>query len=477
MRHKSWRQGLLVVLLIGFACVDALAQQKTVVIHAGRLIDTAHKQVRDRVSIVVQGDRISAVQDGFVFPKDAEVIDLSSAAVLPGLIDCHKHLTMHLFGANHFQDLVTDTLADSAFYAAANAKTTLLNGFTSVRDVGARETVDIALKRAIGRGVAVGPRVWAAGQIIGPTGGHSDDANGVAPGVSSPEWSASLVDSPDQMRKVVREHHRNGADLIKIVPSGGVGSVGDDPKLQLMTNDEINVAIETAHSLGMKIAAHAHGKAAIDNCVRLGIDSIEHGTYADEESFRLMKEHGTYLVPTVYVAYVLFQTAKEHPEKLPPNIVAKIQTVAPTIQAMFANAYRAGVKIAFGTDSMGNFRGGGTPAKELTEMVRLGMSPMDALASATVNAAELIGYPQDVGSIQPGKYADIIAVSGNPLQNISEMEHVAFVMKGGIVYKANGNEVLPISISNSKLTDQPLNACSFRPRPETRQIPDAPAPY
>ncbi|MGB9071473.1 MAG: amidohydrolase family protein [Terriglobales bacterium] len=441
MKRGSWRNRFLLFLLVGIWCVQGFGQQKTVVIHAGRMIDTAHKQVRDRVSIVVEGGRISAVPDGFVSSKDAEIIDLSNATVLPGLIDCHKHLTMHLGTGSHFQDLVTENVADSAFYAAANAKTTLLNGFTSVRDVGARDTVDVGLKEAIERELVIGPRIWAAGQIIGPTGGHSDSANGVAQGISSPEWSASIVDSPDQARKSVREHRRSGTDLIKIVPSGGVGSFGDDPKLQLMTNDEIKAVIDTAHSLGMKVAAHAHGKAAIDNCVRLGIDSIEHGTYADQESFALMKEHGTYLVPTVYVAYSLFQTAKQHPEQLPPHIVAKIQAIEPVIQAMFTNANRAGVKIAMGTDSFGNFRGGFTPAKELTEMVRLGMMPMDALAAATVNAADLIGDSQDIGSIEPGKFADIIAISGDPLKDISELERVGFVMKGGIVYKTNGKEV------------------------------------
>jgi len=443
MKRISWRCVPIAMLFLGVWCAQGRAQQKKIVIHAGRFIDTAHKQARDRISIVIEGDRITAVEDGFLSPEGAEIVDLSAATVLPGLIDCHKHLTMHLFTGSHFQDLVTENIADSAFYATANAKATLLNGFTSVRDVGARDTVDTGLKRAADQGLVIGPRIWAAGPIIGPTGGHSDSANGVAQGISSPEWGASIVDSPDEARRSVREHRRSGTDLIKIVPSGGVGSVGDDPRLQLMTNDEIKAVIDTAHTLGMKVAAHAHGKAAIDNCVRLGIDSIEHGTYADQESFALMKEHGTYLVPTVYVAYSLFQTAKEHPEKLPPFVVQKIQVIEPIIQAMFANASKAGVKIAMGSDSMGNFRGGYTPAKELTEMVRLGMTPTNALASATVNAADLIGDSKDIGSIEPGKFADIIAVAGDPLRDITEMEHVAFVMKGGVVYKSNGREVIP----------------------------------
>lgn len=436
---SSIRDRIMVLLafgLIAWASTSA-AQSRTTVVHAGRMIDVLHKDVRTRVSILIQQDRITAVQDGFVSPEGAQIIDLSKETVLPGLIDCHKHLTMHIPGPNAYQELVTQSPVDDAFYAVVNARMALLNGFTSIRNVGARGNVDISLRKAIERGMAVGPRMWVSGAIIGPTGGHSDPSDGLAPGIIHPDWKSSIGDSPLAIRRIVREHRKYGDNLIKIVPSGGVGSIGDDPKLQLMNDDEMKSAIDTAHALGMKVAAHAHGKLAIDNSVRLGVDSIDHGTYADAESFRLMKEHGTYLVPTVYIARVLFETAREHPDRLPPNVIAKIQAIAPVIASMFTNAYHAGVKIAFGTDTMGNFRTG-TPAKELTEMVRLGMSPMDALVSATQSGADLIGGSEDIGSLQPGRFADIIAVQGDPLEDITRMEHVQFVMKGGVIYKMNG---------------------------------------
>jgi len=424
---------------LGFALLCVLAQPLFAadsLIHAGHMIDVRNRQVRDRVTIVVHANQIERVVDGYLPASgDDKVIDLQSYTVLPGLIDCHKHLTMHAMSPNLYEDLVTDTAADAAIYGVINAKTTLLDGFTSVRDVGATENADLALKRALEKELIPGPRMWISGSPLGPTGGHSDDSNGLSRGFSNPAWKDSVIDSADEARLAVRLHHKYGDDLIKIMPSGGVGSVNDNPALQLMTNEEIAATIDAARALGMKVAAHAHGKLAIDHAVLAGVDSIEHGTYADAESMALMKQHGTYLVPTVYVSRMLFEIARDHPERLPPNIVAKIQLVGPATAHMFHLALAGGVKIAFGTDTFGEFRTG-TAAKELTEMVRLGMSPMDVLVSATITASNLIGASGKIGEIAPGSYADLIAVKGNPLESIQELEHVQFVMKNGIVYRA-----------------------------------------
>jgi imidazolonepropionase-like amidohydrolase len=417
------------------AMAAAPAAARDLVIHAGRLIDGVGKAPRTQVSILIHDDRITSVEPGFLTPKGAEVIDLSTSTVLPGLIDDHVHITQGFHKGDPIHTAMTRTNFDDAIEATAYARDTLMAGFTSARDVGADTEVIVALKRAINADVIPGPRLWVAGTPLGPTGGHGDSANGLDPELSHPHWTDNLIDSPEAARRAVRTLRREGADLIKIMPSGGVMSIGDDPALQLMADDEIKAVIETAHALGMKVAAHAHGKQAIDHAIALGVDSIEHGTYADAESYKLFKAHGTYFVPTMLVGAKVYDHAKAHPEDLNPSTAQKALTVVPYMQKNLHDAYAAGVKIAFGTDTFG-MSNHGENAQEFAIMVRAGMSPMDAIVAATWNAADLIGDTKDIGSIQPGRYADIIAVDGDPLKDVTVLEKVPFVMKGGVVYKA-----------------------------------------
>ncbi len=424
--------------LLAASASQALA--KDVVIHAGHLIDGVTKTERDQVSILIHDDRITAVQPGFVSPAGAQVIDLSNQTVLPGLIDCHDHITATWHAGDPIRLAVTRTDEDDAIESTVSARNTLLAGFTSIRDVGASTPVIIALKKAVNAGVVEGPRMWVSGEPISPTGGHGDPANGLDPELEHPHWNDSIVDSPEAARKAVRRLKREGADLIKILPSGGVMSIGDDPSLQLMADDEIKAVIDTAHSLHMKVAAHAHGTQAIDHAIMLGVDSIEHGSYANAGSYALFKAHGTYLVPTMLVGAKVYERARTHPEELNPSTAEKALVIGPLLQKNLHDAYAAGVKIAFGTDTFGLSQHGEN-AQEFAIMVRAGMTPMDAIWAATHNAADLIGDPADIGSVAPGRYADIMAVDGDPLKDITTLEHARFVMKGGKVVKADGGTV------------------------------------
>jgi imidazolonepropionase-like amidohydrolase len=417
------------------------AQARDYVIHAGRLIDGVTKTERAHVSILVHDGRIASVQDGFVTaPAGAQVLEMADRTVLPGLIDCHDHITATWHKGDPIRLAVTRTNEDDAIEATVSARNTLLAGFTSIRDVGAATPVIVALKRAVNAGVVEGPRMWVSGTPLGPTGGHGDPANGLDPEFEHPHWTDSLIDSPEKARQTVRRLKREGADLIKIMPSGGVMSIGDDPSLQLMQDDEIKAVIDTAHSLNMKVAAHAHGKQAIDHTIQLGVDSIEHGSYADAGSYALFKAHGTYLVPTMLVGAKVYERAKTHPEELNPSTADKALVIGPMLQKNLHDAYRAGVKIAFGTDTFG-LSAHGENAQEFAIMVRAGMTPMDAIWAATHNAADLIGATGDIGAVAPGRYADIIAVDGDPLQDITTLERVRFVMKGGEVVKRDGQPV------------------------------------
>lgn len=409
------------------------AEAPLTVVHAGHLIDGIARTERGHVSVLIRKDRIVDVVDGFVTPPGARVIDLSSKTVLPGLIDTHVHLLIQLGNGPMALHMVRSTGYDDLLDGVRNARLTLEAGFTTVRDLGGNTPAIIALKKGVAAGRIEGPRMLVAGGPLGPTGGHSDESTGFDPVLSKPEWIDNIIDSPEQAIHTVRSRYRDGADVIKIMPSGGVASVGDDPQAQLMTDAEIAAVVNTAHTLHMKVGAHAHGTMAILHATQLGVDSIEHGTYGNDETDRLMKAHGTYLVPTLIAGEAVYDYARLHPEALDPSSAAKALAVAPLMAANLQRAYKAGVKIAFGTDA-GVFQHGRN-AHEFELMVKAGMAPMDVIFSATRDAADLLGRSNDIGSVKAGGLADLVAVEGDPLADIGTLTHVGFVMQGGKVIK------------------------------------------
>jgi imidazolonepropionase-like amidohydrolase len=429
---------LAVVALTGLSGLAAFGQGQTtspkvdIAIQAGRLIDGVAATARGQSTILIGGDRIVAVQDGLQAPAGARVIDLRTATVLPGFIDAHTHITGE-GTSNAVVRTATETPLDAAVRSTVYARRTLEAGFTTIRNVGAEGGADVALKRAIDAGLVVGPRIWTARSAISITGGHGDDSNGMRPDLwKAPTWMDGIVDSADEARKAVRYQHKNGADLIKITATGGVLSIGDSGDAQQFTDEEMHAIVEAAHLLGLKVAAHAHGKGGINAAIRAGVDSIEHGTYSDDESFKLFKERGTYLVPTIIAGKTVAEMATI-PGHFHPSVQAKAARIGPLIQAMFGRAYKAGIKIAFGTDS--GVSNHGDNAREFGYMVEAGMPPMEAILAATRGGSDLIGAADRIGSIQPGRFADVVAVAGDPLKDISELRRITFVMKGGTVYK------------------------------------------
>jgi imidazolonepropionase-like amidohydrolase len=358
------------------------------------------------------------------------VIDLRNKTVLPGLIDMHVHLSSET-NKNSYVEGFRLNPEDFALRSVNYADKTLLAGFTTVRDLGGATT--IALRNAINQGYIPGPRIIAAGKSIATTGGHADPTNGVNRELMhDPEAKEGVINGPEEARKAVRQRYKEGSDVIKITATGGVLSNAKDGAGAQFTEEEIRAVVTTAKDYGFKVAAHAHGAEGMKRAIRAGVASIEHGTFMDEEAMQLMKKHGTYFVPTIIAGKSVADSAKIT-GYYPPLVVPKALATGPKIQATFAKAYKAGVKIAFGTDA-GVFMHGKN-GLEFEYMTAVGMPPIAAIRAATVNAADLLGMSDKIGSLEAGKLADLIAVNENPLQNIKTLQQVSFVMKEGRVYK------------------------------------------
>jgi len=404
-------------------------------LHCPRLLDPAAGKLLGESTIVVRDGRVQAVHAGAPAPGEGQRVELAGQTCLPGLIDTHTHLTSETSPTGYTDQFRWNT-ADYAIRSTVYAKRTLLAGFTTVRNLGDNANESIALRNAIDAGIVPGPRIFTAGMPIGSTGGHADPTDGYRQDLAgNPGPKDGIINSPADAWKAVRQHYKDGVDLIKIMPSGGVldeSTSADNPQ---MTLEEIKAVVAAAHDYGFTVAAHAHGAEAIRRAVLGGVDSIEHGTFMDDADMKLMKEHGTWYVPTIIAGKYVEQMAAK-PGYYPPQVARKAKEVGPIIQATAGRAYRAGVKIAFGTDAA--VYPHGQNAKEFEYMVQAGMPPMYAIQAATTHAAALLRKSGELGQIQPGRHADVIAVPGNPLEDITTLQRVSFVMKDGTIYKQDG---------------------------------------
>ena len=423
-------------LVLALLCVTTpvLAQdQSVVVVRAAALLDGTGAAPRRNVTIVIEGDRIAEVGSGLRVPAGADVIDLSGLTVLPGFIDAHTHLAGPVVGEAGWDNAsVRESAADAALRGALHAKQTLMAGFTTVRNVGNRGFADVALRDAIDAGRVPGPRMVVAAHSLGITGGHCDE-NGFALDILEPRLGIETgqADGDDEILKAIRFQVKYGADVIKICATGGVLSEGDSVGVQQYSDEELRAVVETAHLLERRVAAHAHGNAGIKAAVRAGVHSIEHGSILDEEAIGLMVEHGTFLVPTLMAAEAVEQLV--HDGRLTGERADKALAIAPIMRRSFRAAVAGGVAVALGTDA--GVMPHGTNGREFTLMVGNGMTPMQAIVAGTANAARLLGWEAHVGSVQVGRFADLVAVAGDPLADITVLEAVPFVMKGGVVVK------------------------------------------
>ena len=424
------------VVLSTLALGTAPAQQPaaTTYIRAGHLFDSSSGHYLDNVTLTIADQRVKSIEPaGFQPPDGAQILDLSADYVLPGLIDCHTHLTAR---ADSYDEILSFTTSpfDAAIAGVVNAKLTLDAGFTTVRDVGSPAFAAVDLRKNIDAGYIPGPRIVASGPGLSITGGHGDLNN------YSPETTVTLfpqhrdfriADGPEEVRQTIREQVKYGVDVIKIMASGGVLSKGDQPGAPQYTLEELKVAADTAHQAGRKIAAHAHGAQSIKWAIEAGIDSIEHASLVDDEGIALAKAHGTYFVMDIYNDDYILQTGPKI--GMTEEQLTKERGVGQVQRNNFRKAHAAGVKMAFGTDA--GVYPHGDNAKQFHYMVLYGMTPTEAIQAATISAADLIGRSADVGSLAPGHFADLIAVTSDPLQHIEVLEHVDTVVKGGVLVK------------------------------------------
>ena len=414
-----------------FSAISVFAQKTY--LHCGKLIDTNTGKINSEMTIVVLGNKIVSVENGYITKENEEdrVVNLKSKTVMPGLIDMHVHLEMEM-SPTIYLDEFTMNEADIAFSSVNYAEVTLMAGFTTVRDLGG-SGVNVSLRNAINSGKVIGPRIFTAEKSLATTGGHADPTNGYRKDlVGNPGPKEGVVNSVDDARKAVRQRYKNGADLIKITATGGVLSVAKNGQNPQFTIEEIRAITETAKDYGMHVAAHAHGDEGMQRAVIGGVKTIEHGTYMSEETMDIMIEYDAYLVPTITAGKEVESKAKIK-GYYPEIIVPKALAIGPKIQGTFGKAYKRGVGIAFGTDA-GVFEHGKN-GKEFGYMVEAGMPAIETIQSATTTNAMILNMTSEIGSIEVGKLADIIAVDDDPTENIHTMENVIFVMKDGVIYK------------------------------------------
>lgn len=409
---------------------------KTVVLKAARMFDGKSDSLTRPGLVVITDGKIAAVGAGAAIPSGAvEVIDLGDATLLPGFIDAHTHLSAEASDDWKQAELnrLQKPVAELALDASVNARKTLLAGFTTVRDVGSSDYLDVGLRNAINSGAIVGPRMLVTVHAIGSTGGHCD-RGGFRAGLFGRETDPldGVINGPEEARRAVRLDHKYGATMIKVCATGGVLSLTDDVDTPQLTEEELNAIVDEAHALRLKTAAHAHGAEGAKRAIRAGINSIEHGSFLDEEALDMMKARGTYLVPTLMAPDYLRQKL-DAGVYFPPKIAAKARDAIASIQSMFKRALAKGVRIGLGTDAA--VYPHGLNAGEFHLMVDLGMKPVDALKAGTSSDAELLGLDKQIGSLEAGKLADVVAVPGDPIADIRQTEHVFFVMKEGVVYR------------------------------------------